>query len=91
MNTVSWSVSYLWHRILNQLENKLGEVVVAALMDHTEAISVQDNLLVLQEESDFRRELILKKVLPQIRLVVKEEFDFEIEVVLLENDAYLTL
>lgn len=85
MNSVSWSVSYLWHRILNQLENKLGEVVVAALMDHTEAISFQDNLLVLQEDSDFRRELISKKALPQIRLVAKEEFDFEIEVVLLEK------
>ena len=48
MNSVSWSVSYLWHRILNQLENKLGDIVVAALVDHTEAISFQDNLLVLQ-------------------------------------------
>ena len=85
MNSVSWPVSYLWHRILNRFEDKLGEVVVAALLDHTEAISFQDHLLVLQEVSKFWRELISKKALPQTRLVVKEEFDFEIEVVLLEK------
>ena len=85
MDHASCSVSYFWHRILYCLENRLGGVAVASWLDKTEAISLENNQLVLKECSAFRREIIARRALAHIQEVAKEEFNLNIEVVLLEE------
>ena len=85
METLSWSVSYFWHRILCNLESRFGGVMIAAWLDQTEAVSLGDKKLVLKESSEFRREIITRRLLAQIQESAKEEFGFVIEVVLQEE------
>lgn len=85
MENVSCSVSYFWHRILYCLEERLGGVAVASWLDQTEALSLENNQLVLKERSAFRREIISRRALSHIREAAKEEFNLNVEVVLLEE------
>lgn len=85
MESLSWSVSYFWHRILCNLEARFGSVMIAAWLDRTEVVSVDGNKLFLKESSSFRRELISRRVLAAIQEAAKEEFGFDIEVVLREE------
>ena len=85
MDNIPWSVSYLWHRILSRLEEKLGGVSVSCWFDQTEAVSLENNLLVLNERSAFRRELISRRTLPYIQEAAKEEFNLDIEIVIREE------
>ena len=85
MDNIPWSVSYFWHRILCHLEEKLGGVSVSIWFDQTEAVSFENNRLVLNERSAFRRELISRRTLPYIQEAAKEEFNLGIEVVICEE------
>ena len=82
MESLSWSVSYFWHRILCNLEKRFGGVMIAAWLDRTEVVSVDGNKLILKESSSFRRELISRRVLASIQEAANEEFGLDIEVVL---------
>ena len=85
MENLSWSVSYFWHRILCNLEARFNSIMIAAWFDRTEVVSVEGNKLFLKESSSFRRELISRKLLAVIQEAAKEEFGFDIEVVLREE------
>lgn len=85
MDKASCSVSYFWHRILRYLEDRLSGVTVSAWLDRAEAISLADNKLVLKETSEFRREIITRRLLALIQKAAKEEFGFDIEVILQEE------
>ncbi len=85
MDNIPWSVSYLWHRILSRLEETLGGVSVSCWFDQTEAVSLENNRLVLKERSAFRRELISRRTLPYIQEAAKEEFNLDIEIVICEE------
>lgn len=82
MGNAPCSVSYFWHRILRRLEDRLGEVTVAAWLDQTEAVSLVNNKLFLKETSEFRREIIIRRLVAIILEIAKEEFGSDIEVVL---------
>lgn len=84
MGKESCSVSYFWHRILTYLEDRLAAVTVAAWFDQTDAVSLENNKLVLVEPTEFRREIIRQRMLPLILQGAKEEFDLDIEVILRE-------
>lgn len=85
MSNFPWSASYFWHRILECLEYKLSKSVVAACLDRTEVVSFCGNKLVLDEKSDFRRELISKRFSCLIQEAAKAEFGVTFEVVLQEE------
>ena len=85
MDNASCSVSYFWHRILCYLDERLSGGTVAAWLDQAEAISLEDNKLVLKETGEFRREIITRRLLALIQEAAKEEFGFDIEVILQEE------
>lgn len=85
MDNASCSVSYFWHRVLCCLEERLGGVAVASWLDQTEAISLKNNQLILKERSAFRREIIARRALAHIQEAAMEEFDLNVEVLLLEE------
>lgn len=84
MDKAPCSVSFFWHRILRCLEDRLGGVTVAAWLDQTEAVSLVDNKLILKETAKFRREIITRRLVAIMQEIAKEEFGFDIEVVLRE-------
>lgn len=85
MDNIPWAVSYFWHRVLCNLEEKLGGVFVSCWFDQTEVFLRENNQLVLKERSAFRREQISRRALPYIQDAAKEEFNLDIEVVICEE------
>ena len=84
MKKADFSVSFLWHKILKNLEAKIGEVAVSSWLDQTEAVAFDDEQLVLKESSAFRRELISIRAVPLIQEAACEEFGLNLQVVLRE-------
>jgi len=85
MEKVDCSVSYIWHRILKNLEDKIGVVAVSSWLDQTEAVSFDGHELVLREKSAFRREVITIRASSLIQEAAHEEFQLDIQVVLREE------
>ena len=70
-----YSSAYVWAKVLNHMEERLGSVTVSAWFDDAEVVDLSDEHLILYSSSDFRREIIRSRCTVHIEDALKEIFN----------------
>ena len=70
-----YSSAYVWAKVLNHMEERLGAVTVSAWFDDAEIVELNEDYLILYSPSDFRREIISRRCNDYIRDALKEIFN----------------
>ena len=70
-----YSSAYVWAKVLNHMEERLGAVTVSAWFDDAEVVELNENNLILYSPSDFRREIIRRRCTEYIHDALKEIFN----------------
>ncbi len=86
-----YSSAYVWAKVLSYLEQQLSSTVVATWFDDAEIIELTDTCLTILSPSDFRRETIVRRWIPNIQDAMHMLFDMDVEVRLLGSEQYKTL
>lgn len=81
-----YSSAYVWAKVLSYLEQQLSSTVVATWFDDAEVIDLSNECLTILSPSDFRRETINRRWIPNIKEAMHELFDLDIDVVLLGTE-----
>ena len=69
-----YSSAYVWAKVLNHMEERLGAVTVSAWFDDAEVVELNEENLILYSPSDFRREIIRRRCTDYIHDALKEIF-----------------
>ncbi|MBQ7345508.1 MAG: chromosomal replication initiator protein DnaA [Oscillospiraceae bacterium] len=70
-----YSSAYVWAKVLNHMEERLGSVTVSAWFDDAEVVELSDEHLILYSSSDFRRDIIRSRCTSHIEDALKEIFN----------------
>ena len=70
-----YSSAYVWAKVLNHMEERLGSVTVSAWFDDAEVVDLSDEHLILYSSSDFRRDIIRSRCTSHIEDALKEIFN----------------
>lgn len=81
-----YSNAYIWSRVLFYLEQHSASVTM--FLDDAEIIELNDNKLVLYSPSPFRKDIILDRYQQLIKDAVRETFQMEVELVVLDDEEY---
>lgn len=77
------SAPEIWTRVLKLMEGSLTSTTLNTWFDDTEALSLTPDRLVLYTPSDFKREIITSRYLPNIQEALRELFSAQLEVTVL--------
>ncbi|MBQ1280943.1 MAG: chromosomal replication initiator protein DnaA [Oscillospiraceae bacterium] len=80
-----YSSAYIWGRIISHLEKQLTVPVVSSFLDDAEIVEVSDTMIVLSTPSEYRKDMILSRFTPYIREAMKELFDKDVELQVLND------
>ena len=83
-----YSSAYVWGKVLSYLEQQLSSTVVATWFDDAEVLELNDTCLTILSPSDFRRETINRRWIPNIQDAMHELFDMDVEVRLLGSEEF---
>ena len=53
-----YSSAYVWAKVFNHMEERLGAVTISAWFDDAEVVELNDEQLILYSASDYRRDII---------------------------------
>ena len=81
-----YSNAYIWSRVLNYLENHSPAVAVNTYFDDAEIVEFKENKLVLHTSSAFRKDVILDRYRLLIQDAMREIFEKEIELEVLDDE-----
>jgi len=84
-----YSSAYVWAKVLNHMEERLGAVTVSAWFDDAEVVELNEENLILYSPSDFRREIIRRRCTQYIQDALKEIFNSDAKL-LVFGDEELT-
>ena len=88
-----YSSAYVWAKVLNHMEERLGPVTVSAWFDDAEVVELNEEHLILYSASDFRREIIIRRCTEFIQDALKEIFNSDAKLLVYgdeELNAYKT-
>lgn len=77
------SAAEIWNRVLSLMEGPLTSTTLNTWFDDTEALSLTPDQLTLYTPSDFKRDIITSRYLPNIQQALRELFSADIEVTVL--------
>ena len=86
-----YSSAYVWAKVMGHMEQRLGNVTVAAWFDDAEIVELNDEHLILHSSSEFRREIIRRRCAEYVHDALKEIFDSDAKLIVFsdeELDAY---
>ena len=83
-----YSSAYVWAKILSRLEEQLGTVTISAWFDDAEVVDLTEEKLILYSPDEFRRSMIANRCAPHIHDALKEIFNSDAKVEVL-NDIQL--
>ena len=63
-----YSSAYVWAKILNYLEERVGSVMINAWLDDAEVVELTDRNLIIYSASEFRRDLIIRRLTPYVEM-----------------------
>jgi chromosomal replication initiator protein len=69
-----YSSAYVWAKVLNHLEEQLGDFTVSTWFDDAEIVELNEENLILYSKSDFRREIIRRRCTSYIHDALKDIF-----------------
>ncbi len=81
-----YSSAYVWAKVLNHMEERLGSVTVAAWFDDAEVVELTEDNLILYTASDFRREIIQRRCTEYIHDALKEIFNSDAKVMVFSKE-----
>ncbi len=86
-----YSSAYVWAKVLNHMEERLGSVTVSAWFDDAEVVELNEEQLILYSASDFRRDIIRRRCTDHIQDALKEIFNSNAKLIVFgdeELEAY---
>lgn len=81
-----YSKAYIWSRVLSYLETNYPTAVAIFMLDDTEVIEISERKLVLYSPSAYRKEMILERFSDKILEAMREQFQSDVELVVLDED-----
>ncbi|MBQ8620988.1 MAG: chromosomal replication initiator protein DnaA [Oscillospiraceae bacterium] len=81
-----YSSAYVWAKVLNHMEERLGAVTVSAWFDDAEVVELNEDHLILYSSSDFRREIIRKRCTDYIQDALKEIFNSDAKLMIFGDE-----
>ena len=80
-----YSSTYIWAKVLAHMEQKLTDTIVTTWFDDTEVLELTDQKLVLYSPTVFRKDMIVSRCETYIKDALKELFDMDLELVVLDD------
>ena len=80
-----YSSTYIWAKVLAHMEQKLTDTIVTTWFDDTEVLELTDQKLVLYSPTVFRKDMIISRCETYIKDALKELFDMDLELVVLDD------
>ncbi len=81
-----FSSAYVWAKVLNYMEDKLGSVTVSAWFDDAEVVELNEQQLILYSPNEFRREIILRRCADYVHSALQEIFESEAKLVVFGDE-----
>lgn len=85
-----YSNAFVWSRVLNYMEQHSPAAAVASFFDDAELIEFSEKKMVVYSPSAFRKEVIENRYAPIILDAMRELYQTEPELVVLDEDEYAT-
>ena len=88
-----YSSAYVWAKVLNHMEERLGAVTVSAWFDDAEIVELNEENLILYSSTDFRRQIITRRCTGYIQDALMEIFNSDAKLIVFDDaqrDAYLS-
>ena len=67
-----YSNAYVWSRVLSYLEQHSPAIAIASYFDDAEVIELTESKLVIYSPSPFRKDVIVKRYIDQIREAMRD-------------------
>ncbi|MGN1306289.1 MAG: chromosomal replication initiator protein DnaA [Faecousia sp.] len=83
-----YSNAYVWSRVLSYLEQHSPSMAVASFFDDAEIVELNGEKLVIYSPSPFRKDVILSRYSELIKDAMRDQFQTEIELIVLDEDEY---
>ena len=66
-----YASAYVWAKIINYLEERLGAVTVSAWFDDAEVVELSEDYLILYTPDEFRRDIIVRRCTEYVQDALK--------------------
>ena len=83
-----YSNAYVWSRVLSYLEQHSPTMAVASFFDDADVVELSENKLVIYSPSPFRKDVILKRYTELIKEAMRELFQTEVELIVLDEEEF---
>lgn len=83
-----YSNAFVWSRVLTYLENHSPAAAVATYFDAVEVVELDEKKLVIYSPSSFCKEVILNRYSFLIKDAMREQFDTEVELIVLDEEEF---
>ena len=81
-----FSSAYVWAKVLNHMEERLGAVTVSTWFEDAEVVELNEDHLILYSSSEFRRDVIRQRCTSYIQEALKEIFDSNAKLVVFGDE-----
>ena len=81
-----YSSAYVWAKVLNHMEDRLGSVTISAWFDDAEIVELNEDRLILHTSSEFRRDIIRQRCVGFIQDALKEIFNSDAKVIVFGDE-----
>ena len=81
-----YSNAYVWSRVLSYMEQHSPAAAVTSYFDDAEVLDLNEEKLVIYTPSAFRKDVILNRYHDLIREAMREQFQTEIELLVLDDE-----
>ncbi len=82
-----YSNAYVWSRVLSYLERQCPSMAIT-FFDDAEIVELTEKKLVIYSPSPFRKDTILERYTDIIKEAMREQFQCEVELVVLDEDEF---
>ena len=83
-----YSNAYVWSRVLSYLEQHSPSMAVASFFDDAVIVELNEEKLVIYSPSPFRKDVIINRYTELIKDAMRDQFQTEIELVVLDEDEF---
>lgn len=83
-----YSNAYVWSRVLSYLEQHSPSTAVTSFFDDAEIVELNEEKLVVYSPSPFRKDVIINRYTELIKDAMRDQFQTEIELVVLDEDEF---
>ena len=81
-----YSSAYVWAKVVNHMEDRLGAVTVSAWLDDAEVVELTEEKLIIFSPNEFRREVIRRRCTEYIQDALKEIFNSDAKLVVFNEE-----